>query len=91
MLADLPNEIHVRVDRPRDLAPRLCEVESVESVRVDERRNEVVVSTRPPLVLSRRVPAILSEGGFEVLEVTSGDDSLQQLFTTLMRIHRGEI
>ena len=91
MLADLPNEIHVRVDRPRELAPRLCEVESVDAVRIDAQRNEVVVSTRRPLALSRRLPAIVSEGRFEVLEVRSGKESLQQLFTTLMRLHRGEI
>jgi ABC-2 type transport system ATP-binding protein len=91
MLADLPNEIHVRVDRPRELAPRLCEVDSVDSVRIDMPSNEVVVSTRHPLVLSQRLPAIISEGGFEVFEVRSGRESLQQLFTTLMRIHRGEL
>ena len=91
MLADLPNEVVVRVDRPRELAPRLCEVESVDAVRVDAGRGEVVVSTRHPLALGRRLPAIVTEGGFEVLEVRSGEESLQQLFTTLMRLHRGEL
>ena len=91
MLADLPNEIYVRVDRPKELAPRLCEVESVDSVRIDAQRNEVIVATRRPLVLGQRLPAIVNEGQFQVLEVRSGRESLQQLFTTLMRIHRGEI
>ena len=91
MLADLPNEIHIRVDSPKDFAGRLCEVESVDSVRMDTQRNEVVVSTRRPLVLSQRLPAIVSKGRFEVFEVRSSEESLQQLFTTLMRIHRGEI
>lgn len=91
MLADLPNEILVRVDRPRELAQRLCEVESVDSVRIDTQLNEVLVSTRRPLVLSQRLPAIVSEGRFDVLEVRSGKESLRQLFTTLMRLHRGEI
>ena len=91
MLADLPNEIHVRVDRPRELAPRLCEIEAVDSVRVDAQLSEVIVSTRSPLVLSQRLPAIVVEGRFEVFEVRSGKESLQQLFSSLMRIHRGEI
>jgi ABC-2 type transport system ATP-binding protein len=91
MLADLPNEIHVRVDRPKELAPRLCEVEEVDAVRIDVQSGEVVVSTRRPLVLSQRLPAIVSEGRFEVFEVRSGQESLQQLFTSLMRIHRGEL
>lgn len=91
MLEDLPNEIHVRVDRPKELAARLCEVESVDSVRIDTQLNEVVVATRRPLVLSQRLPSIVNESGFRVLEVRSGRESLQRLFTTLMRIHRGEI
>jgi ABC-2 type transport system ATP-binding protein len=91
MLADLPNEIHVRVDRPKELAARLCEVDSVDSVRIDALSSEVVVSTRRPLVLSQHLPAIVAQGRFEVLEVRSGKESLQQLFTTLMRMHRGEI
>ncbi len=91
MLADLPGEIHLRVDRPQELAARLCEVEAVESVRINMHLKEVVVSTRRPLVLSERLPAIVCEGCFEVFEMRSGEESLPQLFTTLMRIHRGEI
>jgi ABC-2 type transport system ATP-binding protein len=91
MLADLPNEIHVRVDRPKELAARLWEVESVDSIRVDTQLNEVVISTRRPLVLSQHLPAIVSEGRFHVVEVRSGKESLHQLFTTLMRLHRGEV
>ena len=91
MLADLPNEIHIRVDRPKELAPRLCEVDSVDSVRIDTQMNEVIVSTRRPLLLSQHLPAIVSAGRFEVFEVRSGKESLQQLFTSLMRMHRGEL
>jgi ABC-2 type transport system ATP-binding protein len=91
MLADLPNEIHVRVDRPKELASRMCEVEAVDSVRIDAHLKEVVISTRRPLILSQHLPAIVREGRFEVLEVRSGQESLQQLFTTLMRMHRGEL
>ena len=91
MLADLPNEIHVRVDRPKHLAPLICEVDAVESVRIDETHGEIIVSTRSPLALSQRLPEIISRGGFRVHEVRSGEESLQELFATLMRIHRGEI
>lgn len=90
MLADLPNEIHIRVDRPQELAPRLCEIESVDAVRIDAHLSEVCVSTKRPLLLSQRLPAIVSQGRFQVLEVRSGAESLQQIFTTLLRIHRGE-
>lgn len=91
MLADLPNEIHIRVDRPKELAARMCEVEAVDSIRIDTQLNEVVISTRRPLILSQHLPAIVRDGRFEVLEVRSGQESLQQLFTTLMRMHRGEL
>lgn len=91
MLADLPNEIHLRVDRPKELAARLCEVEAVDQIRIDSQSNEVIVSTRRPLVLGQHLPLIVSEGRFSILEVRSGKESLQQLFTTLMRMHRGEL
>lgn len=91
MLADLPNRIHIRVDRPKELASRLFQVESVDSVRIEPQTSELVVSTRRPLMLSQHLPAIVNEGGFKILEVRSGEESLQQLFTTLMRMHRGEI
>jgi ABC-2 type transport system ATP-binding protein len=91
MLANLPNEVHVRVDRPQELAARLCEIDSVDSVRIDAHLKEVLISTRRPLVLCEKLPAIVCEGGFKVVEVRSGKESLQQLFTTLMRMHRGEV
>jgi ABC-2 type transport system ATP-binding protein len=90
ILADLPNEIHIRVDRPKELAAQLCDVEAVDAIRIDNDQKEVVVSTRRPLTLGQRLPAIVNEGGFEVLEVRSGRESLQHLFSTLMRLHRGE-
>ncbi len=91
LLADLPGEVYIRVDRPQEFAARLCQIEAVEAVRIDMQLSEVVVSTRRPLVLSQCLPAIVNEGRFAVREVRSGQESLQQLFTTLMRMHRGEI
>ena len=32
-----------------------------------------------------------SGGNIRITELSSGDDTLQALFTTLMRIHRGEL
>ena len=91
MLADLPHEIHIRVDRPKGLAPRLCELDAVDSVRISETHGEIIVSTRKPAVLSQHLPEIISRGGFHVQEMRAGEESLQHLFTTLLRIHRGEI
>lgn len=90
ILADLPNKISIRVDRPQELAARICEVEAIDSVRIDTQSCEIVVSTRRPLVLSQRLPAIVSDGRFVVLEVRSGEESLQHLFSALLRMHRGE-
>lgn len=91
MLADLPNEIHLRVDRPKEFAAQLCKIEAVEVIRIDSQSNEVVVSTRRPLVLGQHLPKIVSDGQFKVFEMRSGKESLQQLFGTLMRMHRGEL
>jgi ABC-2 type transport system ATP-binding protein len=90
MLADLPNEIHLRVDRPRELAARLCEIEVIDLIRIDSQNGEVVVSTRRPLIFGQYLPKIVNEGRITVHEMRSGEESLQQLFSTLMRMHRGE-
>lgn len=91
MLTDLPSEVHLRVDRPRELAAILCGIDGVETVRVHPNGDEISVLTRRLATLSQRLPEIASGGRFRIDEVRSGRESLQGLFVDLMRRHRGEI
>jgi ABC-2 type transport system ATP-binding protein len=90
-LADVPNEVTIRCSRARELGRRLLQESVVESVRFERADEGLVVSTRSPLALYEQLPAWIDGTGIEVREIHSSDESLQDLFGTLMRIHRGEI
>jgi len=88
LLAEIPNEIHFRTNDASRLARRLVEEKAAESFRfVGE--DGLIVATRNPAVLYARLPQWLAGTGIEVRELRSTDESLQALFSALMRIHRG--
>jgi ABC-2 type transport system ATP-binding protein len=88
LMADVPNEIRIRCDGAGELARRLIAEEAVESVRFAE--GELVVGTRSPATLYARLPAWLEGTAVRIHQLRSTDDSLQALFASLLRIHRGE-
>jgi len=90
LLADLPHEIRIRCDDPRALARRIIDASVADGVRFEEEGAVLVVATRSPLALYESLPAWQEEGQFGLREVRSPDDSLQNLFDSLLRIHRGE-
>lgn len=88
LLADVPSQIRIRCDGPNDLARRLAGEEGVETLRVGE--GELAVSTRSPATIYRELPRWVAESGVKVDELESSNESLQALFDSLLRIHRGE-
>ncbi len=88
ILADLPNEISLHCDRPRELASLLLEQEEADALRIEEGR--LSVSTHHPARLLAWLPECIVASGIDVTEVRSADESLQGLFDSLMKIHRGE-
>jgi len=64
---------------------------AVESIRIDVAGQELEVETMHPLELLTRLPLLALENDLTITEMRSADESLQQIFTTLMRIHRGEV
>jgi len=90
LLTNLPNEFVIRGDGLRELSQKLIEEELVDSIRL-EGGDRLTVTTHRPGDLAARLPAWNDDDGIRIVELTSGDDTLQALFTTLMRIHRGEL
>lgn len=88
LLADLPTEIHLRCDRPQPLVRRLIDEAAVESVRFLG-DSEVIIGTRSPATIYAGLPGWASTAGVHIEQMRSTDDSLQDLFATLMRLHRG--
>ena len=88
LLADVPSEIRIRCSDPRELSRRLVSEPIVDCVRFDG-SDTLVVMTRRPLGLYERLPGWIDGTGVRIQEIRSADESLQSLFGSLMRIHRG--
>ena len=89
LLADAPNEIHLRCDGAAELACRLVADEAVDSLRFAEAGRVLIVSTRSPARIYAELPRWIAGSGIRIHELRCGDDSLQRLFTALLQIHRG--
>ncbi len=98
LLADVPHEIRIRCRRPKELARYVIESDTAEGVRLDvddhavgqEDSGVLVVATRSPAAFYESLPSWSAAEDLGVSEVRSPDDSLQNLFDSLLRIHRGE-
>ena len=89
MMVGLPNDVAIRCDRPHELASRLMREQVAESVTISG--DTVTISTQHPGSLYEKLPRWLDEWGLAALEIRSADESLQALFNSLMKMHRGEL
>lgn len=89
MMAGVPNEVALRCPDPHALAALLMRERVVDSVRIAD--STLTVATRHPAQLYERLPGWLQASGLSVSEMHSSDESLQNLFNSLMKMHRGEL
>ena len=90
ILANSPNTLVIRSSDSRQLASLLSEACSLTSVRFRS-EGEIEVETKSAAEVCEALTRIVNDHDVSVFEVTSTDESLKSLFSTLMRIHRGEI
>ncbi len=93
LLFDVPMEIHVRCNDSRRFAARALESELADVARIRQTSagEVVMLSTRQASALSSRMSAWIQHEELRVYEIRTADDSLQSLFNSLMKIHRGEL
>ena len=93
LLYKVPMEIQVRCSDGRDLAARLLRENLADAVRVStlSQGETVNITTRNGAVLAERISVWVREDGLKIFEMKTADDSLQSLFNSLMKIHRGEL
>jgi ABC-2 type transport system ATP-binding protein len=89
LLADVPNEIRIRCEGANRLARRLVEEEAVEAVRFADEGRTLLVSTRSPTAVYTGLPQWIHDTDIRIHEMQSTDDSLHDLFASLLQIHRG--
>ena len=93
LLFKVPMEILIRCNDGRGLAARTLKDGLAEAARVTDgpQGDVVTLTTRNASALSLGVAKWIQEGDLRVFEMRTADDSLQSLFNSLMKIHRGEI
>jgi ABC-2 type transport system ATP-binding protein len=89
ILADSPYTLKIRTPQAQQLASLLIESADIEAVEFSN-DEEFLITTRSAASVYQTLPEIVQEHQLSVLEMSSTDDSLKTLFSTLMKIHRGE-
>ncbi len=89
MMQGLPNEITLRCSDAHRLAALLMQERVADSVRVAD--GTLTIATQNPTRLFEQFPEWLAKTGVQVTEMHSADESLQALFNSLMKMHRGEL
>jgi ABC-2 type transport system ATP-binding protein len=79
-----PHRIVLVCDDHRALAAKLIRWDDVESVKMLEEKNSLLVETRRPDTFYARLPAISLEDGLAIREVYSDDDNLESVFKYLV-------
>jgi ABC-2 type transport system ATP-binding protein len=87
LLTSVPATVELALNEPRKLAAQLVASGLVDSVRVEADRLHATTGS------GRELAQFLAEqsisGALEISEVRSSDDSLQDVFHSLMKLHRG--
>lgn len=90
MLADSPGTLVMRTNLPQIVAGRLLAECPVSQARIGKDGQTLEITTRSASVVREALGRILQETGAVIHELHSTDESLRDLFSTLMRFHRGE-
>ena len=90
ILANSPNTLSIRTSDRSMLAAFLADEAAIRNLKFVGDDLIEIETLSASSVLSR-LPEAATKHGIEIREVLTSDESLQSLFSTLMKIHRGEI
>lgn len=88
LLGNSPTDVFLRCNDPRALAAELLVMELTDRISFTN-RGELQLSTTNALKLNEYLAKAAIEGRYLVHEFRSSDDSLQDVFDSLMKSHRG--
>ena len=90
ILASSPSLLTIKSNDSKKLAAILAGLDAVKTIRfVGEDRVEI--ETMVLSEVTNVLPRAVTEAGISIDEVESNDESLKSLFSTLMKIQRGEL
>ena len=90
ILSITPNKLVISTNAPKQLARELVELCDIDTLEIQSDPPVLAVDTQAPAQVYDAIPEIIGRTGIRVYEMKSVDDSLKTLFSTLMKIHRGE-
>ena len=90
ILTSAPSQLTVRSSNPKLLANELVNNSQIDRLEF-EPNGQLMIATRQSRETLEIITRLAASGQIEVTEITSTDDSLKTLFSTLMKIHRGEM
>ena len=91
LMTHCPNVFQIESNNSRKLAELIIREVDVDKIDIDKANDTVQVSTRDSAELYDKLTSVVESSGITVRQVSSSDESLQELFTNLMKIHRGEL
>jgi ABC-2 type transport system ATP-binding protein len=91
ILADCPINMRIRSDAPHRLAALITGRFPVKRLSIDESEGIIELESAATLELLGQMPALARDNGVTITELRSAEESLQDIFATLMKIHRGEL
>lgn len=90
LLPDVLNQVVIRSPNYREIGATLLSLPSISSLRLDEKKQEILLSTSAVEELTELLSSLVHNQGYVITEVRPEDESLQNLFNILMQVHRGE-
>ena len=91
LMSDCPNTVEIHCNDAARLGSELLHRTEVERLELTDSRDQLVVHTRRFADLSQTLSEISAEDGIQIYQLSSSDESLQDLFTNLLKRHRGEL
>ena len=89
-LKNVVGEIVIRGERLELLTPHLAQDENVLSLQFSDQRKKLSLTVRSTSEFHERLQGWLTESSIRIEALESPDRSLNTLFRTLMKMHRGE-
>ena len=89
IIANCPNSVRVRCRQTAELAALVTGNFEIKSISINSEAEELEIESMNPLELLKLLPGLAMKNNLLISELRSSDDSLQNIFSMLMLIHRG--
>ena len=91
ILAESPTRLYIKCSDVKQLASLLAQHVPVDALKINAEKQTLEITARSASPVYQSLGKLTKAAGISVYEIQSADESLKELFATLMKYHRGEI